>query len=98
VYVYVYICAIGTAYGVAASIQNICLSLVPLIVGYVKDEGGSDTHVEYIFTIAAIASLIIVIALQFVDTSYANGRLNSTMPDAAPPVVAAGVSNTGEWV
>jgi nitrate/nitrite transporter NarK len=71
-------CHLGTAYGLTTSVQNLGLALVPLFVGWVRQEFGFKS-VELFFSGVAFVGFLVGIYQNYID--YQGGSpLNLPMP------------------
>lgn len=72
--------AVGTAFGLATSIQNIGLCSAPSIVGYIKDQTRSIDHgffhMNVFFVAINIVGLILNMNLYYIDVTYNNSVLD----------------------
>jgi nitrate/nitrite transporter NarK len=68
---------LGSAYGIATSIQNFGLFAFPLVVGSVRDASPSYKNVEIFFALIGLIGLVVGVVLNVVD--YRNGgKLNKS--------------------
>lgn len=72
--------AVGTAFGLATSIQNIGLCTAPSIVGFIKDKTRSVDHgffyMNAFFVAINLVGLILNFNLYYIDIRYNNGVLD----------------------
>jgi len=67
---------VGLAYGLMTALQNLVLSIVPLLVGLIRNKSGSYSIVEVLFSCLAGVGIIAGIALNIDDTYLSNFGLN----------------------
>lgn len=75
--------ALGSAYGLTTSIQNMGLAVVPLLVGYIHDNSGSWVYVETFFFFIALAGIAIGIVLNISDRARGSPLNRSYLKDTA---------------
>ena len=63
------------------SVQQIGLSIVPTVVGYIKDQTGDYDKVMLFFVGVNLLGLLINISLYIVDIKYMDGVLNKVDKD-----------------
>lgn len=72
--------AVGTAFGLATSVQNIGLCTAPTIVGYIKDMTAHKDHgyfyVNAFFVLINVIGLILNLNLWYIDKKYNNSVLD----------------------
>ena len=72
--------AVGTAFGIATTIQDIGLVIAPTIVGKIKDRTKAIDHGYYFtmvfFNLIMLVSLILSLALYYVDINHNNRALD----------------------
>lgn len=72
--------AVGTAFGLATSVQNIGLCIAPTIVGYIKDRTAHKDHgyfyVNAFFILINVIGLILNVNLWYIDRTYNNSVLD----------------------
>ena len=72
--------AVGTAFGLATSIQNIGLCTAPTIVGFIKDHTKSIDHgyfyMNVFFVAINVIGLILNANLYYIDIKYNNSVLD----------------------
>jgi len=92
--------AVGSAFGLATSIQNIGLCCAPTLVGFIKDSTKAHDHGYYYMNMFFIAinavGLILNLNLYYIDIKYNNGVLDKIDQgrEAAQQSIEAG-SNDG---
>jgi MFS family permease len=75
--------AVGLAYGLITSVQNLALCLVPLGVAGVRSASGGYAQVEWLFVALAAAGTASGIALNWLDWSQLGSALNRTTVKSA---------------
>ena len=72
--------AVGTAFGLATSIQNIGLCMAPTIVGFIKDQTKAVDHGYYYMNVFFVAinliGLVLNMNLYYIDIKYNNRVLD----------------------
>ena len=71
---------VGTANGIATSIQMIGIGLSNLLVGYLRDKFGSYDSTIFYFIGCATLGTILSILTNFLDKKYHDGKLNTYAP------------------
>lgn len=72
--------AVGTAYGLATSIQNIGLCTAPALVGYIRDSTREIDHgffyMNVFFVAISLLGLVLNMNLYYIDIKYNDGVLD----------------------
>jgi MFS family permease len=74
---------VGTAYGVAFSIQNLGLAIIPLVVAALRNASGKYVSVEIFFASMGAVGVIISLLLQYFDIEDNNKMLNMSAEERA---------------
>eukprot|EP00475_Leptophrys_vorax_P015521 TRINITY_DN2184_c0_g1_i1.p1 TRINITY_DN2184_c0_g1~~TRINITY_DN2184_c0_g1_i1.p1 ORF type:complete len:516 (+),score=117.03 TRINITY_DN2184_c0_g1_i1:176-1549(+) len=78
---------LGSAYGIATSIQNFGLFAFPLIVGSIRDASPSYKNVEIFFACIGLIGVAVGVVLNIVDFSNGGMLNNSRRAQAAKKIV-----------
>ena len=84
--------AVGTAFGLATSIQNIGLCMAPTIVGFIKDKTKAVDHGYYYMNVFFVAinlvGLVLNLNLYYIDIKYNKGILDKADEGKQPAALS----------
>jgi nitrate/nitrite transporter NarK len=77
---------VGSAYGIATSLENLGLFAFPLVVGSIRDASASYKYVEVFFSAIGLSGLLVGIILTILDYRT-GGKLNSSATTADMKII-----------